>query len=491
MSQSALELIIERAKRQKPAILDLDLSDQNLSLSVLSPSIGELTSLKQLILGRKRPRLGEKNINQLTTLPSEISQLINLETLVIANNKLSHFPIEITELRNLTSLDLSRNQITEIPDAIAQLKNLRSLDLSNNQIRKIPEAIAELPNLTSLNVGGNPIVTPPLEIVEKGIRAIQEYFRQIKIEGEDYLYEAKLLIVGEAGAGKTTLANIIKNQQYKLQQEDTTKGIEVLRWTFARDDGKRFSVNIWDFGGQEIYHATHQYFLTKRSLYLLVADNRKEDTDFYYWLNTIDLLSENSPVLIVNNKKENRQREININQLRGEFDNLIKVIATNLANNNDRDAIIRDCKYHLNQLPHIGDRLPITWVKVRDALERDRRNYISHEEYLQICEDNGYREDDYEFKLSEYFHDLGICLHFQKDTTSPLYNIVILKPKWATDAAYAVLDKQEIIDNFGRFTKQDLAKIWSDPKYRGMHDKLLELYCPILQRLNEVCSTFC
>jgi len=30
------------------------------------------------------------------------------------------------------------------------------------------------------------------------------------------------------------------------------------------------SVNIWDFGGQEIYHATHQFFLTHRSLYLLL-----------------------------------------------------------------------------------------------------------------------------------------------------------------------------------------------------------------------------
>ncbi len=45
-----------------------------------------------------------------------------------------------------------------------------------------------------------------------------------------------------------------------------------------------FRVNIWDFGGQEVYHSTHQFFLTHRSLYLLVADDRKEDTDFNYWL---------------------------------------------------------------------------------------------------------------------------------------------------------------------------------------------------------------
>ena len=34
---------------------------------------------------------------------------------------------------------------------------------------------------------------------------------------------------------------------------------------------------MWDFGGQEIYHATHQFFLTRRSLYVLVDDTRKDD----------------------------------------------------------------------------------------------------------------------------------------------------------------------------------------------------------------------
>jgi len=54
----------------------------------------------------------------------------------------------------------------------------------------------------------------------------------------------------------------------------------------------------WDFGGQEIYHATHQFFLTRRSLYLLVADDRKEDTDFNYWLEVVGLLSDQSPLCL-------------------------------------------------------------------------------------------------------------------------------------------------------------------------------------------------
>jgi small GTP-binding protein len=331
-----------------------------------------------------------------------------------------------------------------------------------------------LEKLTRLNLDENPIAEPPLEVVKEGIEAIRQYFKQIETEGIDYLYEAKLLIVGEGGAGKTTLANKIINPNYKLCEEDSTKGIEVLHWAFPRSDGNQFNVNIWDFGGQEIYHSTHQYFLTKRSLYLLVADTRKEDTDFYYWLNVIELLSDNSPILIIKNEKQDRQREIS-NQLRSEFENFKEAIPTNLANNRNLPAILTACKYHLSQLPHIGQTLPKTWVKVRHALENDPRNHISLNEYLQICKDNGFKERKDALQLSDYLHDLGICLHFQDDEISPLYQIVILKPKWGTDAAYAVLDNPKVMRNFGRFSNKELAQIWSADEYAGMHSGLLEL----------------
>jgi small GTP-binding protein len=388
---------------------------------------------------------------------------------------LSEIPDSITRLTNLQSLDLGNNRISEIPDLITRLTNLQSLDLRNNRISKIPDSITRLQKLTYLELVENPITEPPLEIVEEGIEAIRQYFKQIETEGIDYLYEAKLLIVGEGGAGKTSLANKIINPNYQLCEEDSTKGIEVLHWSFPRSDGNQFNVNIWDFGGQEIYHSTHQYFLTKRSLYLLVADTRKEDTDFYYWLNVIELLSDNSPILIVKNEKQDRQREINVNQLRGEFGSFKDVFATNLATNRDLEKILTEAQHQLSQLPHIGQTLPKTWVKVRHALENEPRNYISLNEYLQICKDNGFKERKDALQLSGYLHDLGICLHFQDDEMSPLYQIVILKPKWGTDAAYAVLDNPEVIRNFGRFSNKALALIWSANEYTGMHGGLLEL----------------
>jgi internalin A len=439
------------------------------SLSHFPETITELINLQSLNLGGDQSRH-----NHIEEIPKKISKLSNLQSLNLSFNSIRNIPEEIVQLTNLQSLDLRNNKLEHFPEVITRLYSLEFLKVQQNYITELPKAIVKLPKLSSLDLSRNPIQTPPLELARKGIIAIREYFQQLETEGVDYLYEAKLLIVGEGGAGKTSLANKIIKPDYRLREESSTKGIEVLPWSFLREDGNQFVVNIWDFGGQEIYHATHQFFLSKRSLYILVADNRKEDTDFYYWLNIVELLSHNSPILIVKNEQENRKRELPSN-LRSEFRNLKDEIATNLAKDNDLAPILAACKYHLNQLPHIGDPLPKTWVKVRAALEQDARNYISYAEYLQICEVNGYTEGKYNFKLSEYFHDLGICLHFQDDRTSPLYKTVILKPKWGTDAAYAVLDNAKVIANFGRFTHEDLSQIWNSKEYREMHAELLEL----------------
>jgi GTPase SAR1 family protein len=116
--------------------------------------------------------------------------------------------------------------------------------------------------------------TPPPEIVRSGKETIISYFKQLKEQKEDYLFEAKMLIVGEPGAGKTTMARKIENPDNTLPREnETTKGIDVKQYLFSlkkedfpayKDFEKLenigFRLNLWDFGGQEIYKATHRFF---------------------------------------------------------------------------------------------------------------------------------------------------------------------------------------------------------------------------------------
>ena len=445
--------------------------------------------------------------NQLRCLPEAVGDLRSLRILSLAENYFDSLPSAISTLSRLEYLELSGNRFSTIPPAVFSLASIRRLRLSGGYgtgaqwthgshsiqglkshtpaVKEISSDVLRLRSLTELDVAGQPITTPPAEVVKEGLNAIKDYWRQRADAGTDYLCEAKLLIVGEPGAGKTTLAHKLLNPDYALDSaQASTEGIDVLRWQFPaavrpKDGGparaltSTFGVNIWDFGGQEIYHSTHQFFLTRRSVYVLVADSRKEDTDFHYWLNVVELLSQGSPLIVVKNEKQDRRRDIDETGLRGRFRSLRDVMSVNLDGNRGLAELSARIRQHLESLPHIGEALPATWKRVREALERDVRDHIFVEEYLRICEANGFTRLADKLQLSGYLHDLGICLHFQDDLV--LKNTVILKPKWGTDAVYRVLDDKGVIEQRGRFSRSKLDLIWSEDEYAGMRDELLQL----------------
>jgi internalin A len=469
-------------------LADLDLNSNN--LQELPELIGNLSSLVKLDLRsnklQKIPRsvgnlinLTNLNLrsNSLQELPESISLLRNVSQLILRDNQLSYLPEKIGYMVSLVCLDCNNNKLEEIPQSIGNLSKLQSLILYGNNLHDLPNSITRLVNLKEEKFffGENPWTGIPIEIVNRGSKSIFRYcLQRLSVGTEDWLYEAKLLIIGEGGAGKTTLANKLKNRNYELSSsEPTTKGIDVLHLDFRHSKGRSFRINIWDFGGQEIYHATHQFFLTKRSLYILVADARQENTNFNYWLEVVELLSESSPVLIVKNEKQDRKCQVNESQLRGRFPNLEKIIASNLKDNRGLSDILDNVKHYISQLPHVGTPLPKTWVYVRHALEDDPRHYITQEEFLELCDAHGFSHHADKLQLSGYLHDLGVCLHFQDDPI--LKHWIILKPEWGTTAVYTVLDTPKVQQNLGCFTYADLSEIWAGQQHSKMREELLHL----------------
>jgi hypothetical protein len=220
-------------------------------------------------------------------------------------------------------------------------------------------------------------------------------------------------------------------------------------------------------------HATHQFFLTKRSVYALVTDERREDTDFEYWLEVVNLLSDGSPIIIIQNRKHGRQQGIDLGAIRQRYPNMCGALLLDLADNTGLDAALRKIRQELEQLPHIGTALPKTWRDVRLALEADPRNYISAAEFFGICQANGFTDRNDMRQLGGYLHDLGIFLYFQDDAL--LSKTVILKPEWGTSAVYRVLDDPEVARALGEFHLGDLRRIWNDARYESMHSELLRL----------------
>jgi hypothetical protein len=274
-----IEIIFQAANSQAST---LNLS--NKEIQDLPSEIGQLHNLESLQI----------NFNQLSSLPSEIGQLKNLISLGIISNNLVQLPPEIGLLSNLEYLHVGGNQLNVLPSEIGKLSNLETLILIKNKLSELPSEINQLRKLQYLNLELNPIPIP-VEIVYKKRPSIilDYYFSSLKKHFR--INEVKLLIIGQGSVGKTSLVQQILHSTFD-QNQTKTEGISINQWqvegsqkreTEAQSETlapgasagvenrkSEIKLNIWDFGGQEIMHATHQFFLTKRSLYLLVLDAR-------------------------------------------------------------------------------------------------------------------------------------------------------------------------------------------------------------------------
>lgn len=307
-----------------------------------------------------------------------------------------------------------------------------------------------------------------------------------------------MLIVGQPRAGKTSLRYKLLDIDSDLPEEDkTTRGIDIEQQEFKiyniKNEEQSFKYNIWDFGGQQIYQTTHQFFLTQRSLYILVIDTGKDsigndDANINYWLQVVELLGGNSPMLLVRNEKNERTVNIDLNQkrsrftfLKGDFSinlNALKVDSETFSFKKRSDFILlkEDIEQELRRLPLVGFPMPKNWVRIRNELQLlcEKHTHISRESYIQICNNFGVTEFDKQMELSRIFHDLGIFLHFQDYPA--LEDFIILQNVWATDAVFAVLDDKIVQANKGVFSEDDLPSIWEPKGYsKDVHKKLLSL----------------
>jgi internalin A len=466
------------------------------ALQVLPPEIRKLQQLKHLIcmgnwfqtipssicqlLQLTKLDLG---VNRLVLIPDSIAQLSKLTSLVLSYNQLKSIPNSIGQLSQLTYLSIGNNQLKSIPDSIGKLTKLTELYLDNNQVNKLPESLLELLNLEKLHLEGNPLPIPP-EILNSGDPKTIFKFAFTPPNEKIPLYEAKLILVGDGGAGKTTLANKLQNPDYELtttiEDYDWTRGIDILPWEIQHPSGHPYRVNIWDFGGQDIYHTTHQFFLSSRSVYVLVHDNRQGKTDFQYWLETIRLLGSKSPIIIVKNQKG----DCTLDESAYQIDNLdnVTIHTTNLATGEGFAEAQQTIEQALNRLDRVGDPLPLHWAKIRDVLQNlaeAENNYIDEYDYFKYCEQQGFSSRQEMRQASAFFHELGICLHFQNEhstgKTSALDRILILKPQWATDEIYKIYDDEDVRNHCGQFDTAKLDEIWDTGDSADRRLELLDL----------------
>ena len=88
---------------------------------------------------------------------------------------------------------------------------------------------------------------------------------------------AKVLLVGDSGAGKTGLSKVLAGEEW--EPSDSTVGAWATQWKLpvSSDDGVEREIWIWDFGGQADQRLIHQLYMDETALAVLVFDGQKED----------------------------------------------------------------------------------------------------------------------------------------------------------------------------------------------------------------------
>jgi len=450
--------------------------------------LNSLTQLRSLELG----------VNKIVNIPS-LHQLKNLEELDLRNNQIA----DISPLKYLTTLkelNLSNNKIEDI-SAIKDLKKLKKLQLRGNLITQLPKWITDF-NMSiywnsdlfgdeqDITLFDNPLTNPPIEIVKKGKEAIKRYFEKIEKEGVDYIYEAKLTLVGEGSAGKTSLQKRLLNEKSALPKEDKrTRGIEIKDWEFKCEGSEKHIAHIWDFGGQDVYYPVHRFFLTENSVFVLLASTRQTTHNFEYWIPTIYQFGGKSPIILGQTCHDGNKvpwNDLGTYISKPNF-NIIKTqvqpyYEINLPNGNEGLAKIRQTIIdQITSLPRYGRGVPKSWVPVRNILAEESKKTacIPFEKFTQICKDSNPEQFAKRTDITDccqFLHDIGVVLWYSKN--DELKNWVILQPEWAMNAVYKIIDDSEIQKRRGIILAKDFNRLWLENCYDDKHS--------ILKRMLEV-----
>ncbi len=248
--------------------------------------------------------------------------------------------------------------------------------------------------------------------------------------------------------------------------EERTEGIEVTSWPVTLPGNEQVRLNVWDFGGQEIMHATHQFFLTTRSLYVVVLSGRagSADTDADYWLRIVGSFAPDSPVIVVLNQIARDPFDLDQTALQQKFPNIRAFVRTDCADDIGHDELLSAILDTTSNLADLRVNFPAAWFGIKDRLAEMTENYLTFERYREICEELGELEGQAQENLADYLHSLGIALNYRDDPR--LRDTHVLNPHWVTEGIYAILNSRLAADQHGEVTVPTCPAFWTPTSIR-------------------------
>ena len=413
------------------------------------PSLSALTNLIELKLSdckRLAVLSGVENLTKLTSLS------------LYGCSSLDALP-DLHNLSNLSELDLSNcTWLHDVPESIRHLKNLRFLNLSMLDLIDLPDWLTEIAAEITANhvIGTHPQkaavwlyettveTIPDMSIFQQPYDMVLKWFEERRLGKTRPLDEIKVVFLGDGEAGKSyTIARMMNDGGGPVGYVDVrTPGI-VIKDICYPVGGRRATLHLWDFGGQDILHSMHRIFLTERTIYVVLVDGSigNQDERARYWLQNIQGFAKDAPVVLVLNKLDDGlQAEVNAVDLREKYKVLKQIVKLSARqysrerfNLEFRDVLLEE----IRKTGFLDAQWPDSWIQVKNALQNMDVNYIHGGEYLRICRELNVEEN--QKPLLRWFHDLGISFCYCDDDHEALEDYVVLKPNWITNALYIIL----------------------------------------------------
>ncbi len=247
-------------------------------LTYLSLDDNELEKIEGLDNLKSLQRLHLEN-NQIRRIEG-LDNLTDLTLLHLENNQIEKIE-GLDSLAKIKELDLQRNSIVKV-EGLENLTSLTKLNLSENKIQSSNGILSlnVLKSLTKVSFKKNPFTydtwlnQETLEAIgnnkEKFFAFLQDQHSQ-RLQ-EDYLPPLKIILLGNSEDGKTSLALKLIEGLDSSKTENSTHGLKIREWKI---DHQR-SALIYDFGGQDYYHASYNMFFTWNTGYVLVWDAARQ-----------------------------------------------------------------------------------------------------------------------------------------------------------------------------------------------------------------------
>ena len=425
--------------------------------------------------------------NDFTNLKISAQHFKQLEYLNLSDNNslLSvEFDMALPQLVHVDVSDCALSTI-QLPKGFIQLKDIylqgnslievilkgkypqvRLLDIANNdKLQTIPENLIQFPKLENVFVKGSPILLGEENLSETNGNAwnkIRGYLAEFA-KGSKPNYRAKMIIVGNGRVGKTSMAKRLKGLPFN-DKEEYTHGISLGELTNKELEEIRFddfSMKVWDFGGQEIFYATHQFFMTNTAIYVLAWTNyenvkvhihrmetegkavmsgekwRKEQN----WLENIRTYAKSAPILMIQTHCDKIEHRLTPNSSFSEAP--YEVTSCNFSA--EKDIGLLDLKQllssKLSELPYFGKEYPVTYDNAIEEIETEKAEtpFISSIRFNIICDEAGIDAENRADFLS-YLNETGIVVHYP--TNEQLKDKIFIDPVWLTSSVYALLNKK-------------------------------------------------